>query len=477
MHIRLGMARGLAITVLSLGLAVGAAAQTLDLEALRADADAGNVEAQVTLGEALVYGVGGAEIDASAGQALLTKAVSAGDPGAKASLGKLLLDGVYLPVEPANGERLLGEAAQSGHVGAQVTLGSAYLFGYRVESNPEHAKALLGAAAENGNTEAMRLLGEQLITGQLLERDVAAGRAMLEQAAKKGDPKAGIKLGSLFLEGAGVDRDERRALAYFEQAAVAGDGSGLERYGERLLWGQRDTALAEKYLTRAGELGQSSAWATLAEGAMYGYLGKGSRAKFEGYAEKARSAGVEQAEVLEAHRLMWGISKRASGPETLAHLEKAAAEGNRLALRFLVGLVRDGNRYNVRKEPERARGYLEEYGSILKPVEVAQLELSIDVAETRAVSGFGPLVERYDSHPEYKSRWFGEELTKANPNFAIYLLQRQMTENGTYGGAINGMATKSTLRAMWKECRTLDDQSGCEDSIMRNDVIGTLLAR
>ena len=452
-------------------------AQTIDPEALQAAADTGDTEAQRNLGEALLYGFGGVEQDIDAGLALLRQAAAGGNIAAKASLGKILLDGYYATADPETAEALLSEAAEAGNTRAQASLGSALVWGTGVDADPARAEGLLTQAAEKEDTEALRVLGEQLVGGWVFERDTVKGLGMLEQAVADGDTEAKIALGSFLLYGNRLETDLPRALALFEEAADEGDGRGLERYGTVLMWSERDAAASETYLRRAGEMGVGAAWSSLAEGAIWGYLGRNSRQKFQEFAEKALEAGETKIAVLEAHRRMWGISMRASGPHTLEGLEQAADEGNAEAAKFLIALVRNGNQLNIRKEPDRARGYLDRYSELLTPTEIAQYAFTIDAAEVRNVPAYVELAQEYESRPELKSVWFGQELYAANPNFAIYLMQIDLQRRGIYAGSLNGLATRSTIRAISHECYTLEDTWQCTDTVLHPDVIGPLLAR
>ncbi|MCE5973043.1 sel1 repeat family protein [Sinirhodobacter sp. WL0062] len=460
------------------GVAAGIAqADDLDLAALRTQATAGNAEAGRALGEALLYGISGAKQDIPAGIALLRQAAEVGDVAAQATLGKVLLDGYYIRPEPDRAFVLLETAADAGSTRAQITLAEALLWGFHTEADPERAKALFMKAREAGDPDARRILGEQLVAGWALERDLDQGRALLEEAIAEGDDKAKVILASFYLYGIGVPRDRARALMLSESAAETGNGAGLKDYGTMLMWSLRDRAGSETILKRAGELGEGAAWSTLAEGAMYGYLAGRSRAKFDDFAEKAVEAGETRIAVLQAERQMWGISMRASGPATLAGLEAAADEGNKDALHFLIPLVRDGNHLNIRKDPERARGYLERYAALLSPDEIAQYTLSIDAAKVRIVSAYPALRERFLAHPELKSSWFGEQLYKANPNFAIYLLQYAMKADGSYFGKLDGLATRTTINALWRACEATRHFSDCANDVLQPKVIGALLAR
>ncbi|MCL7464695.1 tetratricopeptide repeat protein [Phaeovulum sp. NW3] len=430
-----------------------------------------------TRGEALIYGLGDVAQDVPAGLSLLDQAASAGDIAAKAALGKILLDGYYTQADSAKGTRLLQEAAADGNAAAQRNLGKALLWGTGLAADPTRAQTLLDQAASAGDAEARRVLGEQLIGGWVLPADATAGQALLEQSAAAGDTQAQVTLGALLLHGTGLPKDESRALELFEQAAAAGDGAGLERFGATLMWRQRDPAAAEAYLRRAGELGRGTAWVTLAEGAMYGFLGEGSRQKFDGFAQQARAAGEGRIEVLEAQRRTWGISMVASGPETLAGLERAAEAGNKDALLYLIGLVRNGNRYNIRKEPDRALAYLDRFANLLSAPEIERLRFSIDAARVKTIPAYEVLAARLAAKPDLLAGGFGPELAWANDNFAIYLLQTRLQAEGRYSGPINGLATRATLRALYDDCKPLMGPVRCGDDILKPEVLGRLLNR
>jgi TPR repeat protein len=462
---------------ISFGTPDGVQAQNLNLDDLNAAAEAGDMNARRDLGQALVFGRGGAAQDIEAGLTFLTLAADAGDIEAKAALGKLLLEGYVVTADPDRGAQLLSDAIDAGHTQARTTLGLAYLWGLNRDEDPGRARILLEEAADRGDMTAVRVLGQNLLGGWVFAQDVDRGIGLLELAGAADDSSAIVSLGNYYFNRSGLSADHDRALVYFESAAELGNGEGLKRYGSALMWSEAGPARAEAYLRRAGELGVGSAWTTLSIGAMYGYLGRNSRSKFDGYAELARAAGENRIAVLEAQRQMWGISMVASGPRTIEALEQAAEAGNADAAKYLIGLVRDGNSLNIRKNLHQARDFLARFSDLLTPVEIAQYSFSIDVASTRNTANYPALAEAYNSQPELRSIAFGQDLYKANANFAFYLLQSAMRQNGTYNGPLNAYATRSTLRGVYRECRTLDNPARCNDTIMRPDIIGALIAR
>lgn len=510
MSVPLNSAKAIAIAVLTGALALGETTQAQVPDAPPV-AVAQDLRAA---GEALIFGLDGVQVDIPAGVALLERAAGAGDVAAQASLGKILLDGYYVEAEAerglafleaaaaagntrarttlgiallwgtgaeANPDRaleLLKAAAEAGDAHARATLGGVYLWGTGADADPERARDLLQSAADAGDPEAQRVLGEQLIGGWIYPRDVPAGKALLEGAISTGDAAARVSLGDFMLYGIGLPKDQSGALELYEAAAAQGKGAGIEHYGEAMMWSERDPAAAEAYLVRAGELGRGSAWSILAEGAMYGYLGGGatSRRKFDLYAEKAREAGNARIEVLDATRQMWGISMRASGPLTLERLRSAAEAGNAEAAGFLIGLLRDGNRLNIRRDRDAARTALERYGELLGPLDVARYGYTIDASKARYPGAYAEAAETLAAHPDWMDDWFARELYDANPNVAIYVLQQRFKAEGLYGGALDGLVGPRTLRALNIACRDLDPPAACDDSVLRPDVIGALLA-
>ncbi len=450
-------------------LAVGLAPEPLSAEASQV----------VTQADRTLWAETATEADLKQALQTLETAAAQGDVDAQLVLGQHLLNGWVVTKDIPQALALLQQAAQSGDAKAQLELGQAYLWGTVVPTDPAKARHLLDAAAAQGNPDAMRVLGEQLIGGWTLTRDLDRGRALLDAAITKGDDKAQVALGKLLLFGQGLEQDRAGAMTLFEAAAEQGNGSGLAAYGEMLMWSQRSPRAAEAMLNRAGELGASEAWVSLAHGAMYGYLGGGrvSRAKFDGYAEKGRQAGEEEIAVLEATRNMWGINMRASGPETIARLRTAADAGNAAAAKFLIELLRDGNGLNLHRRRADARAALDAYGDLLTRKERAQFALSIDAATAFGPAAYATVADAYFARPELKSRWFGMQILKANENVAYYILQMRLREEGLYGGSVNGFATRLTLNAAYRTCLELDRPERCNDNVMRPDVIGDLLAR
>ncbi|OOY27223.1 hypothetical protein BMI90_14095 [Thioclava sp. L04-15] len=434
------LATGVLMSMTGVALAQDAATPVAPATEPAASQDATQVSPR-SRAEALIYGLDGQTKDVAAGLALLETAAAQGDLPSQTSLGNLLLWGGPLPADPARGEALLSEAAAA------------------------------------GDSEAKLILGRQLIGGWAIPRDLDRGKGLLEELVAKGDPKAEVALAEFYLYGTGLPKDWEKAKALAEAAADKGDGQGIWKYGEMLMWSERDPKGAEAILNRAGELGAGQAYATLAEGAMYGYLGGGSvsRAKFEGYAEKARAAGNQRIEVLDAIRQMWGISMRADGPKTVEELTQASNAGNREAARYLLGLLRDGNGLNIQKDRAAAEALLKDHPELFTDSERAAMQLSIDVAKRRDPKGIAASAAVVQSRRADLSQAAAEDLFKAAPNVVIYVLQEDLKAKGLYSGKLDGLAGPLTLRGMNKLCKTVPGGLNCTDGILSRKTVGALL--
>ncbi|AQS47770.1 hypothetical protein BMG03_08110 [Thioclava nitratireducens] len=382
-----------------------------------------------------------------------------------------------VPADPETGLAMLERAASEGNAQAARMAGELLLWGGPVPTDRARAMELLSQAADAGDAGAARVLGEQLLGGWVLPRDTDRGRALLEAQVKSGNRDAAIKLGEAYLYGIGVPRNREKARDLFETATEAGDATGLWKFGEEMMWSQRDPAAAETMLQRAGAAGIGSAYATLAEGAMYGYLGSGkvSRAKFDGYAKAARAAGNERIEVLDATRRIWGISMRGDGKMAVAQLREAAEAGNRTAARYLVGLLRDGNAYNVRRDPKGASTFLEAHADLFTPEERANYEMTIRAAMHRHDADFAPLVGEIAPAMAKMSAAEARDLFKANPRLAVYLIQKHLAKQGLYRGPLDGFAGRGTLRAMERACGEMPGDMACRDGVLAPEIVGAML--
>ena len=246
-------------------------AERREFEAVKARADKGDGEAQISLYFRYVNGTGVAR-DPAKGIKWLRKAAEQGVARAQCLLGLCYSNGQGMKKpDKFEGVRWLRRAADQGLAEAQFDLGMCYANGDGVPGNAEEAAAWYRKAADQGLPEAECELGNCYLEGTGVPKDVPEGVKWTRKAAEQGFGQAQNGLGLCYLKGTGVTKDYVQAYKWFNLAAAKGD----ERADEARI----NLAAAERYLTpeqvaeaqrsahefkpqKAGAAGESSASGT-----------------------------------------------------------------------------------------------------------------------------------------------------------------------------------------------------------------------
>ena len=204
------------------------------LARLRADADAGNCEAQFALGEAQ-FALGEmyewdsenedgelVPADYAAAVAWYHKAADQGHAVAQFRLGVLYQNGV--PVHEELAVTWYGRAASQGYPEAQYKLGQMYESGCgdSLLQDSEEAVAWFQKAASRGHVEAQFELGHMHSQGRGVSEDDETAVAWYRKAASQGHPGAQYYLGRMYDRGWSVRKDAAEAIAWYRKAAHQG---------------------------------------------------------------------------------------------------------------------------------------------------------------------------------------------------------------------------------------------------------------
>jgi hypothetical protein len=126
----------------------------------------------------------------------------AGDVEAMRSLGPMMIRGRGTKQDPAAGLAMIRTAAEKGSSGAEKDLSQLYLDGAPgVPVNRPEAMKWLGVSAQHGNVDAMLSLGYMSIGGAQDIRNLVTGYCWLMRAALLDHPQAHEKLSTIFAEG------------------------------------------------------------------------------------------------------------------------------------------------------------------------------------------------------------------------------------------------------------------------------------
>lgn len=226
--------RAFAPFLLCLALATGhgqtASGQEMPLASLQQAAEAGDVAAQVMLGERLRLGDGMPQNFAGAAT-WYRRAGEQGDAVALNRLGRLVFAGLGQPRDHAAALSLLAAAAERGAPELVFDLANALENAEDELADPARAAQLYEQAADLGLQEAAVNLAVLLIEGKGVASDPARALNLLEPIAERGHPKAANNLGLLYVRGQGVEQDYERAAGYFRIAAQSGLPEALRNLG------------------------------------------------------------------------------------------------------------------------------------------------------------------------------------------------------------------------------------------------------
>lgn len=242
---------------------------------LKQAAEAGNAEAQLRLAYMRRSG-SGVEVDAADAHQWALKAAEQGHARAMFLLASNYMTASGVRKDEVQAAAWLRTAADAGLPEAFAALGSLYETGRGVDRNPDEAHSLLRRGVELGDTMAQLRLGMELYRSQS-PRDQAEAAALLEKAAKKGYPKGQAMLGHAYRDGKGVTADAATAAEWYRKAAAQSEAAAQHALAELLEQGSgvvKDEAEALRLYELAARRGWQPAVLRMMTVAERGELGR-----------------------------------------------------------------------------------------------------------------------------------------------------------------------------------------------------------
>jgi TPR repeat protein len=190
-------------------------------EAIKARADKGDAEAQLSVASHYASGTGVARDSAKAAK-YIRKAAEQGLSRAQCLLGLLYSNGDGVKPDKVEAARWLRRAADQGLAEAQFDLGMCYAAGDGVPRNAAEAVEWCRKAAAQGLPEAESELGNCYLEGNGVPTDIPEGVKWSRKAAEQGFGAAQNTLGLCYSKGRGVEKDYVEAYKWFNLAAAKG---------------------------------------------------------------------------------------------------------------------------------------------------------------------------------------------------------------------------------------------------------------
>jgi TPR repeat protein len=244
-------------------LPVSTADAAADLEKIKAEAEAGDENAQYQLAGAYYRGEGVPRDDGRAAE-LYRKVAEHGNFKAQHNLGSMYLEGRGVKRDEAEAVKWFRMAAAQGAALAQDTLGAMLAKGRGVPKDCKEAAQWYRKAAEQDLTAAQVHLGELYYFGDDgVPQDYAAAAPWILKAAEKGNVWAQNTAGTMKEDGLGVAVNLEESVSWYRKAAEQGDSTGRFNLGRiytvNTLGVKKDAAKAYLWLTLSKEQGGSPA--------------------------------------------------------------------------------------------------------------------------------------------------------------------------------------------------------------------------
>lgn len=165
-------------------------AQAPDITKIKADAEAGNADAQARLAIAYFNGNGVAKDEREALK-WVQKSADGGSALGQLNLGNMYLNGgCGLKQDPSEAFKWFTKSAEQRHRGGQCMMGESYLFGQGVKKNEQEAAKWFALAANAGSPRAQGYYAYMLANGMGVEKNIEEALSWCKKAAEAGDAGA-----------------------------------------------------------------------------------------------------------------------------------------------------------------------------------------------------------------------------------------------------------------------------------------------
>ena len=415
-------------------------------------ANAGHGNASVRLAESYVLGRGVQE-DEERGLSMLTELADAGNGAPLRTLGEFYsLPG---PVSPDGDKAIdyLTQAAEAGDAYALLRLGDLYRDGGLVEADPELSFQHYQEAADKGVSSANIKVAEAYLRGNGVQQDTQKGLDLLKESADTGTITAVRTTADYLKDGDYVEPDRQEAIKLYAAAAESGN-TGAFLPLAAMYADEGEPAKAISFYERAIEADVRGAERQYLDRHMSGRLGRMSKPSWAASEMKRLAAeGDEDALVFTASGYYWGSGGLKRDPAlAVSMLEEAASEGSLPAIRRLVTIYRDAPGNRVRKSIAKARNHLTSLEGSMDPVSYRREATILDAASEDSLSKYEQVAEAVSALPQSAQPAALSAIKNANPNVYVYIAQKRMSEAGIYGGSLNGLLTRDTIRAINTVC-------------------------
>ena len=236
---------------------------------IKTDAQAGDVKAQVFLGDAYDNGLLNYPKNPKIATQWFQEAAENGDALAQLEMGVRYFLGKGVRQNDQTAITYFTQAAEQNCPIAESNLGLIYSLGYGLAIDLVKGIAWLKRAAEHGQVESMRRLAGYYNSGcSALQQDLKEAFFWYTKAAEQGDAYSQYNLAVFYYSGRGdTPIDFAEAFRWFQASAIGGDADGMCGVARRYLRGEGTPINLEQalfWIEAAKERGHCDAYVDLA---------------------------------------------------------------------------------------------------------------------------------------------------------------------------------------------------------------------
>lgn len=203
------------------------------------EAESGDVNAQLSLGYAFLYGEDDIQPDAQKAFYYYNLAAAQNNPVAINNLGSLYYSGIGTDVNIGKAMDMFEKAQQLGNVEAAVNLAFLYMTDNPRSKDSQKAIHYFEEAAGGNNPTAQFMLGYAYLRGFIVEKNYGKAFELLQKSALSKYDEAQYQLALLYVDGKGVPQNYGKAVAFLDAAVAQGHLPAMMKLAEILSEGTK----------------------------------------------------------------------------------------------------------------------------------------------------------------------------------------------------------------------------------------------
>ena len=209
-----------------------------EFERLTRTAEEGNVDSQMTLGYAYLYGSNDIKPDYQKAFQFYSMAAVQNDKIALNNLGSLFYSGVGTERDAEKAAALFNKAASLGNSEAAVNLAFMHLSGRDLKKNFDEAIRLFSIAAKDNNPTAQFMLSYAYYRGFVVKQNLIKAYELMSSAASSNYDVAQYLLAKMYIDGSGVTKNYGNAVSLLTKSTTQGNLDAMMYLGRIYMEGK-----------------------------------------------------------------------------------------------------------------------------------------------------------------------------------------------------------------------------------------------